>query len=664
MADDAERLIVLLEARIRDFEKNLQKASGTAERNYSRMRKDSKSATAAMEADMVRSTNRINQALAASSAKIGAYGKAAIGGFVGGFVAGGIAGIVSQIGQVANSIARVGDEAKRAGVSVQAFQEWKFVAEQNRIGIDQMTDGLKELNLRADEFVQTGKGSAAEAFMRLGYSAEELQKKLKNPSELLLEIIDRLGKMDKAAQIRISDELFGGSAGERFVELLDQGADGIRRTIDRAHELGLVMDDEMIAKAAELDRRFNQIANTVGTALKSAIVSAADSLVDFINGFRAFENQRSSALEAQVNDIMRQRAVLVEELKKLQSGSDLSDNARDLGFGPATETAKQQIAEVQAAIDALTARENEIIGILSDRTSEQLPKTGDRTWTPPKPPLGGFGGAASRDKAAQQAEREAEAVRRLIAELQHELAMIGQTDLERDKANALRQAGAAATDEQRQQIEQLVESIHREAEALREAEDAARARNEVLASSAEMGINAMMSIADGSKSAEEAIKDLTKRLIAMLVQLLIIEPLMKSIGGGGFGLGGGAPILNSGGGFGAVVGYSSGTPNTGGQKGQPRGIVHGQEAVIPLPSGGKVPVQLQGGGAAAPSVTVNVQNNSNAQVDVGQPQKGADGGLSIDVIINEIEGKTESSIRNGRLGRAIGQTFGLQRRTR
>ena len=212
MISDSERLVVLLEARIRDFEKNFQKASGTADRNYYRMRRSSKSATRQMEQDMVRSTSQINKALAASSAKIGAFGKAAIGGFLGGIVAGGVAGVVAQIGQVANSIAQVGDEAKRAGVSVEAFQEWKFVAEQNRIGIDQMTDGLKELNLRADEFVQTGKGSGAEAFMRLGYSAEELKKKLDDPSALLLEIIGRLGAFDRAAQIRISDELFGGSA--------------------------------------------------------------------------------------------------------------------------------------------------------------------------------------------------------------------------------------------------------------------------------------------------------------------------------------------------------------------------------------------------------------------------------------------------------------------
>ncbi|CAM1632694.1 Tape measure protein N-terminal [Bartonella choladocola] len=39
-------------------------------------------------------------------------------------------------------------------------------------------------------------------------------------------------------------------------------------------------------------------------------------------------------------------------------------------------------------------------------------------------------------------------------------------------------------------------------------------------------------------------------------------------------------------------GFASGTANTGGMRGEPIGIVHGQEAVIPLPNGGKVPVQI------------------------------------------------------------------------
>src|SRR5690606_37067640 len=134
----------------------------------------------------------------------------------------------------------------------------------NRVGVDALVDGFKELSLRADEFIVTGGGSAAEAFKRLGYGAEELNQKLQNPNELFAEIIGKLQGLDRAAQIRISDELFGGTGGEQFVQLIGQGEAGIRSTIQAAHDLGAVMSSETIEKAAELDRKFHAVSTTVG----------------------------------------------------------------------------------------------------------------------------------------------------------------------------------------------------------------------------------------------------------------------------------------------------------------------------------------------------------------------------------------------------------------
>lgn len=282
---DAERLVVLLEARIRDFENNMKKASGTARRNFGDMRRGSQSATRQMEQDMSRSSARINELLASTSLKIGSFAKGFAGGIVGGLTAGGLQGIINAVGDVAKGIATIGDEAKRAGLSTKAFQELKYVAEQNRVGVDSLVDGIKELNLRADEFITNGQGSAAEAFQRLGYDATTLKDKLKDPSELFTEIIGKLAKLDKAAQIRIADEVFGGTGGEKFVQLIEQGEKGIRDQIKAANDLGIVMSDELIKKADELDRKFNQVATTVGTALKTAVVEAASALQAFITEF-------------------------------------------------------------------------------------------------------------------------------------------------------------------------------------------------------------------------------------------------------------------------------------------------------------------------------------------------------------------------------------------
>lgn len=262
-------LVVDVEARIDKLEKALKRANAAQARSANQMEQRAK-----QSADRLRATyGAAGDGIAASFGKLP---KALAGGLLAGVATAGIKGTVDQINQMVTSVAQVGDEAERAGVSVERFQELKFVADQNRISVDALVDGLKELNLRADEFVVTGKGSAAEAFSRLGFTASDLARSLKDPSELMLEIVGRLEGMDRAAQIRIADEIFGGTGGEQFVQLLDEGEAGIRATIDRAHELGIVMDAELIAKAAELDRRFNEIKATTASWLKGFVVGLAD----------------------------------------------------------------------------------------------------------------------------------------------------------------------------------------------------------------------------------------------------------------------------------------------------------------------------------------------------------------------------------------------------
>lgn len=273
---DDERLVVALEARIRDFEKNMIKAEKRGTSSYNSLRRGSKVTTTAMERDMIGSTRRINQALATTSTRIGAFGKA----FAAATVAAGMAAITRGSTQAVRSLAEVGRQADRAGVSVKAFQELRFVGEQNRIEVDALIDGLKELQLRADEFVVTGQGPASEAFRRLGYGASDLKRRLEDPEELFADIIGRMEDLDSAAQIRVADEIFGGTAGERFVELLDQGERGIRQLTTRANELGIVIDEEAVEKAAELDRKFAEVQSRVATLSKQVVVNLAGAIED------------------------------------------------------------------------------------------------------------------------------------------------------------------------------------------------------------------------------------------------------------------------------------------------------------------------------------------------------------------------------------------------
>ena len=61
-----------------------------------------------------------------------------------------------------------------------------------------------------------------------------------------------------------------------------------------------------------------------------------------------------------------------------------------------------------------------------------------------------------------------------------------------------------------------------------------------------------------------------------------------------------------------IPGFAGGTANTGGLRGQAVGIVHGQEAVIPLPNGGKIPVMVSGRSGGG-SVVMNFSPNIDAR---------------------------------------------------
>jgi hypothetical protein len=404
--------------------------------------------------DFERNTGKAVDGVGQQFIRLGGLAKAGLAGLATGLIAGGVTGIIGKFGDVARSVAEIGDEAKRAGLSARSFQELGYVAKANRIQVDSLTDGLKELSLRADEYLATGQGSAAESFKRLGYSAEDLKKKLADPAALFAEIIGKLGQLDRAAQIRIADEIFGGQGGEKFVQLIAQGEEGIRDTIAEAHRLGAVLDDDVIDAAAELDRKFNAVAVTVGTALKSAIVDAASALQKFIDQFRAFDERATSTLKDRFGELQTRYGQLVK-----QQGS-----WEDSALGLIGKDAATEMQAVKAEMDQVAAE-------LRQRATPMLREklvAAQSANTPYVPPPSTSGRSAS----TKAVRTERDAVADLIARLQEEKDLIGATDLQRDTANALRRAGAGATADQKAEIVSLVAAIHAEAEAQRQAADA------------------------------------------------------------------------------------------------------------------------------------------------------------------------------------------------
>jgi len=559
MSNELQGLVVPIEGRIDKLEKALAKAN-KAQAKFAR---DAQNRAQRTSKGMNTAYGKVNFPTAKLTAGVA-------------LITGAAATAIAQTRVLAREVASVGNEARRAGVSAEDFQIWGYVAEQNRIPVDALVDGLKELNLRADEFVMTGKGSGADAFARLGYSAKDLATKLKDPSALMSEILERLEQMDKAAQIRIADELFGGTGGERFVELLGQGARKIEETKREAVSLGVVMSDDLIKKAEILDRQFTTVANTVGVTLKSAIISAAYSLSEFLDGFRAFEQQRTATLESRQSEIMAEKAGLYETNKEQSTWSDRKRQR--------TGTAADVIAERIAALDA---EENKIIAILSQRNTPAWSPSGD-TWTPPETPpetpgAGGTGtrGSGSGARSQDDYERTVAALERERAALEAEAAAMQRAatqaqgygdaiEYARTRAQLLAAAqseGRAITPELTAEIDRLAKSY---VTAGLNAEQAAK-KLEQVEGAGQRGAEALSTmfgdVFSGAKSAEQAVLD----LLSQLAQAAMNDLLMQLFSGA---LGGVSSVIGN------LLPFATGGYTGPGGTFEPKGIVHGGEFVM------------------------------------------------------------------------------------
>ena len=149
--------------------------------------------------------------------------------------------------------------------------------------------------------------------------------------------------------------------------------------------------------------------------------------------------------------------------------------------------------------------------------------------------------------------------------------------------------------------------------------------------------NAFLAMIDGSKSASEAMKDFAKNVLASMAQIAANQLAAQILTGlGGFFTGGGAvtpdvgnysanqyqsyaAFARQGGVFENAPGYrngkmpgmySEGGIAKGRQAGYPA-ILHGTEAVVPLPNGNKIPVEMKGGGGDQNNIVINVSSEGN-----------------------------------------------------
>ncbi|WP_201269019.1 hypothetical protein [Sinorhizobium meliloti] len=341
--------MVDIEGRVDKLEKAMAKANGIQRRGSSAMEARARQSARSMESTYAKAADNIGSKLQTMFAPL----------MRGGAVIAGVGGAAIALKEIANSVAEVEREARKAGVSSKVWQQWTYVATATGMSIDGVTDALKELNIRGDEFARTGKGSGQEWFTTLGYSAEEVGRKLKEPNAFLDELIGKIQKLDQAGQTRALDELFGGTGAEELAKVLGLSVAEIQKMRDEA----AIYTAEQVEAAKRIDREFSTMWRNFTIYAKSAAIEGVNVASEIIGAIRDLSDPGGDVRDAAITRYNSPEERLKRLERQRQSILDQIEAAKASPFNVMQEA---EIRQLEAALKAVDEQILEVTGGSAD----------------------------------------------------------------------------------------------------------------------------------------------------------------------------------------------------------------------------------------------------------------------------------------------------------
>jgi len=189
-----------------------------------------------------------------------------------------ISALGSFIKSAANSAEAMVDMAKTVGITTDRLQELYYVASENDIQIGQMDDALLQFTKNVGDAVN-GTGPLVDTFTRLNIGLYNADGTVRSINDVFIEFIDKMSRAgSQADKLSIAADGFGKSAGPGMVKAFDDGAASMEEFARQAHEASLVIDNETLQSAKEINEQFDRMANTLSVTLKKA---ALESIVYF-----------------------------------------------------------------------------------------------------------------------------------------------------------------------------------------------------------------------------------------------------------------------------------------------------------------------------------------------------------------------------------------------
>ncbi|MFZ5675865.1 MAG: hypothetical protein ACOZAM_23155 [Pseudomonadota bacterium] len=640
---DLEKLIVRVEANLKQYESAFAKANGFTARE---MRK--------IERQVQDHATRVERYLS----KVGAGLKGFGAGFIGGL---GIEQISRAIVGVVKDVASLADEAKRAGISFEDLQLVADVAADAGVETANVVDLFQKLNKAIGEAVTKG-NDLGKILALNGIPLKDQSGQVRDTLTLFYEVVDLISRTRSQGEASaISMAAFSRSA-EDALPFLQQGSAAIKQGAQAARDAGRYMSNELGQTADDIDDRWAQMWRGFEKGGKAAVVR----LVSFMQQTDPYvlgERLRQKILDSYSAGAAGRSDVLARQKELQERIATATQEA--FGFGGAgapdalLKAWKDELAGINAQLEISAAfldaiKRKELPG-LSRNAYETgrgvvLPepdKPKDKTKKPPRI-------KEPDDRSLDEFQREIEMVNRETEALRLQADSYGLTAVEAEKLRVVRgllkaadEAGIKLTPELSGLIDEIGASY---GVAAAKAEELAerQAHLEELNGMLKDSVSGFLTDIRQGVEPIDALTSALGRLADQLIQMGI-DSLFNAGGPGG-----------AAGGLVKALGFAKGGIMTGrgsmplrryaggGVANSPQLAMFGEgskpEAYVPLPDGRSIPVKMQlpslagAGRQAGGNVVVNVINNSSADVRT-QEKQGPNVSKQIDMYIDDRIGR-------------------------
>lgn len=385
-----------MEIRIRDAEKQMAKLQQTVDRNLGGMERRTQQAARRIDANFAGAFKSGFSGLATGAA-------AALAPVLS--ISAALAGAKAAM----DEFGKTSDQAKAAALDAETFQAYAYAASQGGVAVDEFSKALAGFAKNAG-LASEGKGRMVAALKALNpellaniQAATSQEQRIR----LVADAMDR--EQDSSRKAALATAAFG-DAGARMVEVLRGGSVALEATAQKARQLGIVVDRDLIDNAEELGDRFETATKIISVNFQKALVDLAPTMVwiaekaatlakgirDLHDAFSLLENRSSEALKSELADLGKQRLDNENQMIRIRGGEAPADGIFGTSFGASTPG--EMLQELERANEALAVQEQRILAILDSR---------QKLATVPPPPginpneAGGVGGgsrpAPSRD---------------------------------------------------------------------------------------------------------------------------------------------------------------------------------------------------------------------------------------------------------------------------